>query len=88
MRPKAQGPLVEDIIVMLPQLLHHLVVGMAVPLQDLVEGIVVILLPNKPWPRVEGTIVEETQQQQQQQLLLLLILILQHQNQKQQGANV
>ena len=87
MRPKAQGLLVEDIIVMLPQLLHHLVVGMAVPLQDLVEGIVVILLPNKPWPRVEGTIVEETQQQQQL-LLLLLLLILQHQNQKQQGANV
>ena len=75
---------------MLPQLLHHLVVGMAVPLQDLVEGMVVTL-PNRPWPCVEGTIVEETQQQQQQLLLLLLLLlllILQHQNQKQQGANV
>ena len=71
MRPKAQGLLVEDIIVMLPQLLHHLVVGMAVPLQDLVEGMVVTL-PNRPRPRVEGTIVEETQQQ----LLLLLLLLL------------
>ena len=66
---------------MLHQLLHHLVVGMVVPLQDRVEGMVVSLLPNRPRPRVEGIIVEKTQQ-------LLLLLLLQQQNQKQQGANV
>ena len=70
---------------MLPQLLHHPVVDMVVPLQDLVEGMVVTL-PNRPRPRVEDIIVKEAQQ-----LLLLqqqLLLLLQHQNQKQQGANV
>ena len=70
---------------MLPQLLHHPVVDMVVPLQDLVEDMVVTL-PNRPRPRVEDIIVKEAQQ-----LLLLqqqLLLLLQHQNQKQQGANV
>ena len=71
---------------MLPQLLHHPVVDMVVPLQDLVEGMVVTL-PNRPRPRVEDIIVKEAQQ-----LLLLLqqqlLLLLQHQNQNQQGANV